>query len=171
MRREVERARGESGDTMIGRLSAIIALLAAVGCQAPRVDEEEARARFYVETGGSGVEVRLPVSEVALTVEAKPVFTEFDFVAVEAAEVELGRCVMFRLTREAARDLYRLTAANQGRRLVLMVDGEALGARPIEAPMEEGELLVFVEKSDEELVALVRRLQQTTARVRAEVKR
>lgn len=156
---------------MSGRLLAIIALLAAAGCRTPRVEEDGARARFYVETGGAGVEVRLPVSEVALTVEAKPVFTEFDFVAVEVTERELGRCAMFRLTRAAARDLYRLTAANQGRRLVLMVDGEALGARPIEAPMEEGELLVFVERSDDELVALVRRLQQTTARVRAEVKR
>ncbi len=155
---------------MTRRVLATIALFAA-GCQTTRVEEERALARFYLETRGAGVEVSLPVSEVTLAIEAKPVLTEFDFVAVELAEVELGRCVLFRLTREAARDLYRLTAANQGRRLVLTIDGEAVGARPIEAPMGDGELLVFVEVSDAELDALVRRLQQTTARVREEVKR
>ena len=155
---------------MMGRVFATIALLAA-GCQSSRVGEERALARFYLEASGPGVEVRLPVSEVELRLEPKPVFTEFDLVAVELAEVALGRCVMFRLTREAARDLYRLTAANQGRRLVLTIDGEALGARPIEAPMQDGELLMFLEISDAELDALVRRLQQTTARVREEVKR
>jgi len=115
--------------------------------------------------------VTLPVSEVELSIEAKPVLTEYDFAAVEVGELELGKCLVFRMTPEAARDLYRLTVANQGRRLVLAIDGEAWGARPIEAPIEDGVLAVFVEVPETALPELARKLAATTARMRAEGKR
>lgn len=157
---------------MIGRAVALIALLAA-GCQAPRVAEGPAAvARFYLEAPADGAtRVVLPVSELELAIEPKPVLTEHDFATVELTELELGKAVTFGLTPMASRDLYRLTAANQGRRLVLVVEGEAVGARPIEAPIEDGMLAVFIELPDEELPELVRRLERMALNVREARKR
>jgi hypothetical protein len=115
--------------------------------------------------------VALPQSEVRVAVAPKPVLTEFDFADVEMAEAELGRCLAFRLTPEASRDLYRITASHQGRRLVLMVNGAALGARRIEAPATDGVVMIFAEVPDAELPALTRGLQQTTAEIRRQARK
>ncbi|HRI81521.1 MAG TPA: hypothetical protein PLF88_03735, partial [Opitutaceae bacterium] len=121
-------------------------------------------------TGGA-VAMQLPVSESVIRVAARPVISEFDIVNVELAEVELGRCLMFQLTPGAARDLFRLSASNQGRRLVLMLNDRPAGARLIEQPIEGGVLYTFVERPDEALTEIVRGLKQTAATVRREAGR
>ena len=76
---------------------------------------------------------------------------------------------MFQLTSSASRDLYRLTASHQGRRLALFVDGTALGARRIEAPWVDGTVLVFVEVPDETLPQLVSDLKKSCAALQREL--
>lgn len=144
-----------------------ILLLALAGCQSPVVREgEPVVARFWLEAEtGRTVEVALPVSETKIRVLARPVISEFDIVNVELAQVELGLCLMFQMTPGAARDLYRLSASNQGRRLVLFLNDEPAGARVIERPIEGGVLYTFVELPDAELPALVQSLKQTAADV------
>lgn len=109
--------------------------------------------------------VTLPRSGVQLAVGAKPVFTEFDIVDVDVVEVQLGKCLRFEFSAAAARDLYRLTATNQGRRLVLSLDGRPAGARPIDRPFREGTVLIFVEMPDEALPALAENLRQMAGAV------
>lgn len=147
---------------------AIAAMACVAGCATqPARPAATAVARFFLETPrGEGAQAKLPRSEVTIAIQPKPVITEFDLANVEIAEVELGRCLLFQLTPEGSRDLYRLTAANQGRRLVLVVDGGPLGARRIEQPFEGGVILIFVERPDEELPALVRDLRATIAALR-----
>lgn len=148
-------------------------LLGTTGCRtAPQVADQLIVARFFIESADDhGVRAVLPVSETAIVVSVKPVLTEFDVVRVEVAQVELGRCLLFQLTPAAARDLHRLSGAHQGRRLVLMVDGQALGARRIDAPLAEGDLFIFVETPDEELPALQRRLATTALQLQRAAKR
>lgn len=146
--------------------------LLLAGCaSAPRTDYAPTLARFFLETPGGSVGMTLPQSGVQLTVAAKPVLTEFDFADVAIMQVELGRCLMFRLTPAAARDLYRLTVQNQGHRLVLAVNGAPLGARRIERPFDDGTVLVFAEIADAELPALVENMRKSSAELQRAVKK
>lgn len=147
--------------------------LGLAGCRTPAANAPDATvARFFLESteAQAGLAV-LPQSGVRIAVSPKPVLTEFDVANVEIARVELGECLMFQLTPAAARDLYRLSVVNQGRRLVLVLNGEAVGARRIERPLEEGAVLVFVEKPDGALPELVASLRRTTKALQDEAAR
>ncbi|MFZ9682752.1 MAG: hypothetical protein ACO3DQ_06060, partial [Cephaloticoccus sp.] len=98
----------------------------------------------------------------------KPVLSEFDVAGVAEADVELGRCLAFRLTPGAARDLYRLSAAHLGSRLVLMINGQPVGARVLDRAIEGGVLFIFAELPDDALPALVQDLNRTTAALQSQ---
>jgi len=115
--------------------------------------------------------ITLPVSGVRVHTAPKPVITEFDLKSVSEARVDLGHCVVFHLAPAAARDLYRLTATNIGRRLVLLVNGEPIGARVIDGPVEAGLLFMFVEVPDANLADLVADLNYTTKLIQKETAR
>lgn len=142
------------------------ALLA--GCHAPAPSEPPPLvARFFLEAKANetGLPVALPVSGVGVTVAAKPVFSEYDVLKAEVAEVELGRCLWVQLKPAAARDLYRMSVGARDRRLVLALNEEFVGARRIEGAMGEGVILIFLEKPDEELPGLVNRMNHTSAEI------
>jgi hypothetical protein len=149
---------------------AIVATLLLCGCHSnPERTPVSVVARFLLESDAvRTAELVLPVSGVAIRVIPKPVISEFDIVNVELAQVELGRCLMFQVTPDAARDLYRLTAANQGRRLVLLLNDVPMGARVIERPLEGGVISIFSELPEAELPGLVARLKHTVAVIRRE---
>lgn len=129
-------------------------------------------ARFYLESSGNdGIPATLPQSGVSLTVHAKPVLTEGDVANVELVQVELGKCLMFQLTASAARDFYRLSATNQGRRMALFINGRAVGARRIDGPIVNGTIYVFVEAPEPDLPALVENLKKTAVALQREIKR
>jgi hypothetical protein len=137
--------------------------LVLAGCQSggPTATVSE-RARFYLESGDEPNEVlTLPQSGVQIWVMPKPVFTEYDFLNVDIAQAELGKCLVFQFTAAATRDLHRLTMANPGRRLVLVMGGVAFGAVRIGRPLDGGMLFVFVEVPDSSLPALVTSLNET----------
>ncbi len=130
----------------------------------PAKDYAPLVARFYLETksGEAGVAVTLPQSGVTITVSPKPVVVEYDIANAEVAQVDLGRCLFVQLNGSASRDLYRLSVGAIGRRLVLAVNDRFVGARRIEAAMEGGAILTFVELPDAELPGLVERLKRTS---------
>jgi hypothetical protein len=148
-------------------LSVLVSTLALTACtSAPKpVDYQPLVVRFFIEArpGEGGVPVHLPVSGVSVTVAAKPVLVEYDILNAEVAKVELGQCLMLQFTPAAARDLYRLSVASMGRRLVLTLNDEPVGARRIDQALGDGTLLVFVERPDAELPALVERIKRTSA--------
>lgn len=148
------------------RTAALLLLgLALAGCQsAVRQESAPVRARFYLESADAATgQVILPQSSVHIPVQPKPVFAEFDLVHVEIVGAELGLCLEFHFTPAAARDLYRLAAANQGRRLVLVVDGAPLGVQRMDQPLDHGVVRVFAEMPDAALPALVASLNKTSA--------
>jgi hypothetical protein len=126
--------------------------------------------RVFLETVADelALRVQLPRSGVALPVGRGPVFLETDLVDAEVAEVELGRCLLLQFSGRAAQDLYRLTARASGRRLVVSIDGEFLGARRIESALGDGQLLVFLEVPDERLVEIVGRVKLAAQRAPVE---
>lgn len=152
-------------------LAACLLLLALTltGCQsssAKKKDYTPIQARFFLEEADArAVGATLPKSGVQVMIGPKAIFTEGDITNVELMQVELGKCLQFQFTSSAARDLYRVSASNQGRRLVLFLDGIALGARRMEGPFSGGAVLVFVEVPDADLPVLVDNLKKTAAEI------
>lgn len=157
----------------LGLLCGLAALLlAGCGSAAKPRDYVPMAVRFHLETaGGEGVPFTLPQSGVVLALNQKPVLTEGDVANVELVQVDLGRCVMFQLTPSAARDFYRLSVTHQGRRLALVLDGAAAGARRIDGAIADGVVFMFLERSDDSLPALVENLKKNAAAVQREIAR
>jgi hypothetical protein len=149
-----------------------IGLFVFTGCQSPRPLIEPLVARFYMEThpNEAGAIVQLPVSKARISVNPKPVLVEYDIVGVDIVKVELGWCLQFTFTPAAARDLYRLSATNQGRRLVLTFNDTAIGVRRLDQAMTTGSLLIFVELPNEDLPSLVDRIRRTSEGLQARAK-
>lgn len=152
-----------------------LACLAVVaGCQSsskPR-DFKPVSLRFFLESSsGDGTPVSLPKSGVNLVVNPKPVITEGDVVNVELVKVELGQCLLFQLTPVATRDFYRLSVTHQGRRVVLVLDNVALGARRMDGVIANGSVFIFVELPDAELPPLVENLKKSSAALQKELNR
>lgn len=145
-------------------VSLLLFALMFAGCQTTeKKDYTPTLARFFLEEADARtVSVSLPQSGVRVTIGPKPVFTEGDIVNVELMQVELGKCLMFQFTPAAARDLYRVSGSNQGRRLVLFLNNVVVGARRMEMPLSEGRVFVFVELEDSALPALVENLKKTS---------
>ena len=152
--------------------SLVFALVALAGCSAPAAKNNPPPtiARFFLEAVDQrSMSVTLPKSGVQIAVNAQPVVTEGDIIDAAVAQVDLGKCLMIQVTPSAARDLYRLTASHQGRRLVLVVNGTPLGARRIDGPIGDGIIFVFVEVTDESLRKLADDLKHSSAALQREL--
>lgn len=149
--------------------------LGLAGCRTTTAASAAARGpvpRFFLEAAEpTTLTITLPKSGVTLSMNPQPVLTEGDIVDVALAQVDLGKCLAFKVTPAAARDLYRLTGSHQGRRLVLMVDGSPLGARRIDGALSDGIVFVFVEVADEILPKLVEDLRKSSAATQREIAR
>ena len=81
---------------------------------------------------------------------------------VNLVRVNLGWCLVFRLTPAATRDFYRMSVAAQGRRLVLTLNGQPAGARRLDQAISDGGLMTFVEVMDADLPVLADRIRRTS---------
>lgn len=150
---------------------AVLAGLASAGCNTTKTTPPPAYeplvARFFLEAkrNEAGVPVTLPRSGLNIAIAPRPVLVEYDIVNAELVQVELGRCLLVQLTPAASRDLYRLSVSSVGRRLVISLNDEVLGARQIEGAMADGMVMIFLEVSDDLLPEIVERLKRTSADV------
>jgi hypothetical protein len=159
---------------LVNMALALTACLALGSCGAPATNNDPAPTvpRFFLEAVDQrSMSVTLPKSGVQIAVNAQPVVTEGDIVDVAVAQVDLGKCLMFQVAPSAARDLYRLTASHQGRRLVLVINGTPYGARRIDGPIGDGVIFVFVEVADEALPKLAEDLKRTSTALQRELAR
>ena len=156
------------GQSALAILS-LLALLLMAGCATTKSpDYDPMLARFFVESNpreGYSDSMVLPLSHATVPVDPKPVFSELDIVNVDMVQVDLGLCLRFTLSKEAARDLYRLSVNNLGRRLVLTINNAPFGVRVMESPLSFGDILIFVEMSDDELDKVAFNLKSTTEEV------
>uniref|UniRef100_UPI0005BB6A1A hypothetical protein n=1 Tax=Geminisphaera colitermitum TaxID=1148786 RepID=UPI0005BB6A1A len=120
--------------------------------------------RFLIEARANeaGAPVTLPQSGLTFNVRTSPQFTEYDIVKVTQAKSDLGPFLVFQLTPQAARDLYRFSVTNQGLRLLLTLNGDAVGARLIDGAFADGTIMTYVEVDDDELPDLVKNINKTS---------
>lgn len=136
-------------------------------------DHPVAVARFLLEadTRESGALIRLPKSGVAITVEPKNYFTEYDIEACEVVETDLGKSLAFRFTQQAGRDLYRFSVPNRGKRIVTTVNGQPIGTRRIDAVLSQGYWVTYVEIPEGDLAELAKNITSTSKDMREELEK
>jgi hypothetical protein len=123
--------------------------------------------RLMIETRGvnysasTGEVVMLPVSRTTINIEGVPVVNEFDIQNVEMVKVDMGVALLVQTRGQGLRDLYRASVSNMGKRIVFMVNGNAIGARRIDGAIQDGNFYTFVEVDDEELGQLVLDIKET----------
>lgn len=153
----------------------VLGLLFLVGCRSTGMDASDyARARFLLEAAGENdfsAMVTLPVSNVRIPVQGDAILSEFDYRAIDIAEVALGKCLVFSLKGPAAREFYQISVANQGKRLVLAINGEAIAARKIDGPIADGRIFIFLEVTDDRLVEIANKLQETNFDIQKKLSR
>lgn len=156
-------------------LAVLAAVFAVVGCNTTtkKKNYDVTIARFLIEAseGDTFASVTLPVSGVQISVNNKPAVTELDYTGVQLAHADLGDFLVFNLTPDAARDVYRLTGNNQGKRLVLFINDKPVGARLIDRPLNTGAIAVFVAIPDDMLPALVKNLNATSVDIQKEIEK
>lgn len=151
-------------------LLALALLLLFSACRKEKVEEEDLRVpRLMLEARGlnygalTADSVTLPVSGTKVSLRKEPLVNEFEITNVELVEVELGLALLVQTSELGARALYRGTVTGMGGRIVLTVNGNAIGARRVEAPIEDGNFYTFVEVDDEALGQLVLDMKETIA--------
>ena len=137
-------------------------VLLLCGCNKDKLDAENLKGpRLMVETRGvnygalGGSVVQLPVSGTRIALAKEPMVSEFDIANVELVKVEMGLALLVQTTERGARALYRGTVTNLGGRVVLTVNNNAIGARRVNKPIQNGNFYTFVEIGDDELGQLV----------------
>lgn len=108
----------------------------------------------------------LPVSQVRIQVKNEASISEYDILDINSVETEYGKCLQFSLTAAAARAYYRESVSNQGRRLVLLVNGNAVGAKRVDGANETGSIYIFAEIADDELEDYVKKMRGTIVEIR-----
>jgi len=131
--------------------------------------EDTMLARFVVESD-QGVVLSMPVSGARIQVNPKAILTEYDLLDVSVVELDLGLCLQFSLSHQASRAFYQTSASNQGRRLVLLVNGKALGLRRIDRPVSNGVIYVFIEMPDGDLPELAKNLRETSIEIQKKIR-
>lgn len=127
--------------------------------------------RFLLEASGDdvGINVRLPISGVVVRVSPKSMITEYDITRAQVVQSDLGPAVMFQLTSEATRDLYRISATNLGRRLLTTLNGEPVAVSNMDRPIGEGVIISYMEVAASELPRLVEDINKTCADLQKEL--
>jgi hypothetical protein len=150
-------------------------LFAAVGCNtsSKKKDFDMTVARFFLEAseGDAFASVTLPVSGVQIAVNNKPVVTEYDFTSVQLAQSDMGKFLVFNLTSDATRDVYRVTGTNQGKRLVLFINDKPVGARVIDRAFNTGAVSVFAAIPEELLPELAKNLNATSIDIQKQLEK
>lgn len=149
------------------------ALLSTFGCNSSskKKDYDTVVARFLIEANEreAFATVTLPVSGVQIAVNNKPIISEFDYTGVSLAQSDLGKFLVFSLTADAARDVYRVTGSNQGKRLVLFINDKPVGARMIDGAFNTGSVAVFAALPEETLPELVKNLDGTSVELQKKI--
>jgi hypothetical protein len=112
--------------------------------------------------------VTMPISGSRIAINREILVSEFEIQQVELVQVELGMAIMLQLTEAGARALYRASVASNGRRVVMLVNGNAIAARRLDGPITDAKYYTFVEMSDDALPELVLDLKRSISEIKAQ---
>lgn len=111
--------------------------------------------------------VKLPISGSQIAINREILVSEFEIQQVELVQVKLGLAIMLQLSDAGARALYRASVTSNGRRVVMLVNGNAIAARRLDGAIADGKYYTFVEVSDDALPELVLDLKRSIREIKA----
>jgi hypothetical protein len=159
------------------RLTVALSALLLAGCKNNDIPDEI--ASIFVEasaaSGGSmRQDVRLPVSQITITVMTKPLVPAEEILntdAITSGDPDLRQeFLLVQLDRKAAIDVMNYTKEARGRRFVLIINDAAVGFMPIDQQIVNGNLMFHVEKkglsNTEAVMDISRRLNISALKLR-----
>lgn len=133
--------------------------------------------RFYLETASSGrtgvwaQPMTLVDSNLTYYVKPDPLITEASITNIQLVKVQSGQLAfLFHLDEFGSKALYRASVSDNGRMLILNVNGKAIGARQLDGAISDGRLYTFTELPPKEMEELYDKLVKNTESVQ-EMKR
>lgn len=159
------------------RLAVALSALLLAGCKNTDIPDEI--ASIFVEaspTAGGAMrqEVRLPVSQLPVTVLTRPLVPAEGILnteAVTSGEPDLRQeFLLVQLDRKAAADVMNYTKEAIGRHFVLVINDAAVGIMPIDQQIVDGNLMFHVEKkglsNTQAVLDISRRLNVSALKIR-----
>jgi hypothetical protein len=144
------------------------------GCSHNKIKGNLKLASFHLETSPN---IPIPYSEQikmagrgkVVHVESKACLNEYDIVNVELVQAKANGVnvllFLFEFTPQASRSLYYITATNQGRFLLLKINGVPISLELIRNPISTGLWLTPTQMNRKESEEVVLKLRQTTQKV------
>jgi hypothetical protein len=154
--------------------TACVSLFFTLGCNKDEDFDNLKVPRLMLETRGvnygglTGDEAILPKTRTRISVEQEPVVSEFEIVNMELVKVDLGLALMIQVSERGGRDLYRASVTNNGSRVVLTINGNAVGARRLDGAISDAMFYTFVELPDDQLEQLVLDVKKTILKIQSE---
>jgi hypothetical protein len=159
------------------RFAVALGALFLAGCKSTDIPEEI--ASIFIEaspsTGGAmRQEVRLPVSQIAITVMTRPLVPAEEILGTQpitSGEPDLRQeFLLVQLDRKSAVDVMNYTKEAAGRHFVLVINDTAVGIMPIDQQISDGNLMFHVEKkglsNTEAVLDISRRLNISALKLR-----
>ena len=159
------------------RLAVALSALLLAGCKNTDIPDEIASI-FLEATPNMGntmkQEVRLPVSQLAITVMTRPLVPAEEILNTEAitsGDPDLRQeFLLVQLDRQGAIDVMNYTKDSTRRHFVLVINDTAVGIMPIERQIVDGNLMFHVEKkglsNTEAVMDISRRLNISALKIR-----
>jgi hypothetical protein len=159
------------------RFAVALSALLLVGCKTNEMPDEI--ASIFIEAapslgGAMKQEVRLPVSEVAITVMTRALVPAEQILATQpitSGEPDLRQeFLLVQLDRKGAIDVMNYTKEAIGRHFVLVINDAAVGIMPIDQQIADGNLMFHVEKkglsNTQAVIDISRRLNISALKLR-----
>lgn len=160
--------------TIINLLAVALFALVFTGC---KEKDPTHTVRFFIENpsaGRTGVWAKpMTMEDSGLTyyVKPDPLLTEANITNIQLVKVQSGHMAfLFHLDEFGSRALYRASVSDNGRMLILTINGKAVGARQLDGAISDGRLYTFTELPDAEMEKLYNELVENTTKVQ-ELKR
>lgn len=151
----------------------LLALLLLGGC----TKDPTHTVRFFIEApsaGKTGVwsqPMTMADSKLTYYVKPDPLITEANITNIQLVKVQSGQLAfLFHLDEFGTRALYRASVSENGRMLILVVNGEPIGARQLDGAISDGRLYTFTELPPDQMEKLYSDLVENTNSVQ-ELKR
>lgn len=175
-RKNLRRRTARAGRWLAIGLAPLAGLLALSACSTARnpvKDYDPALVRFFMEADRNNEYASiavLPVSKVRIPINGRAIISEYDIVGAEVGELEYGKALVLKLTPLAARAFYRESTLNQGKRVVVSINGQPMGVRRLDRPVANEQVVFYLETKDENLAEIARNIKGTSFDIQKKLK-
>jgi hypothetical protein len=143
-----------------------------VGCRTAK-DLPKSDFFFYVESKEKGKHLAwsptatMPVSKLKINICPYPFLFSKDVDFAQITTSNFGKCILFKLTKQASIEFYKLSVEGAGRKIVFVFDNAPMGlSMPIPHATMDGTFIIFPEIEENKLESLIIDINETIAKMK-----